>query len=135
MVVVLLISAPAFAISFQAFRSNVDPEKNTKVYIKDFWGKTKGKEVRWSGLVVDVRGGGRGKYKVLISMGKSTQKYSVVLITHDKRAATLKKGQAVSFSGFLHDFSWVTPKQIKNFLKSSKWQKEITVVLSDGRLN
>jgi hypothetical protein len=131
---IMVLSGAAFAMSFGELKGNLDTEKNTRVFVKEYWGKAKGREVTWRGVVTDVRGGARKRYKVFMRVNKKAGHYNVVLVTHQREAASLKKGQSIKFSGFLHDFSWVSGKQFREFIKKSKWSRDITIVLSDGRI-
>jgi len=98
----IFISGAALALTFDEIRTNLDPEKNTKIAIKEYWKSIKGTEVSWSGSVFDVKGG-RGKYKVYLKVGSSVNP-NVVLVTSDEKATGLKKNQSIKFKGRLANY-------------------------------
>lgn len=131
---VLLLSASAFAMSFSELKQNLDRDRNTRAYVKAYWKKVKGRRVSWSGEVVDVGGGFRDRYKVYLRVDSPGIEYNVVLVVKGESAALLKKGSTIRFSGRLHDYSWASRSQIKEFFKDEEWTKEMTVVLDEGRI-
>ncbi|MEW6109142.1 MAG: hypothetical protein AB1632_08290 [Nitrospirota bacterium] len=92
---------------FQKVVDNLDLRKNTKLHVREYWKEIEGKEVVWSGIVFDVRGG-RGKAEVLVAnkIRPAVRGYNIALIVYDvSRAAKLKKGQRIKFKGYLHGYS------------------------------
>lgn len=107
MMAAVLFSGNAYSgESFQKVYDNLDLRKSTKLHVKEYWKEMEGKEVSWSGIVHDVQGG-RGKARVLVANKTRPllKGFNVILIVYDiEKAAKLKRGQAISFKGLLHDF-------------------------------
>lgn len=80
--------------------------KNTSLAAKQYWLSIKGEKVSWKGVVKDVKGG-RGKAAVYINkeVKPSYKGFNVLLSTYDlEKAAQLKIGQTVKFSGYLNRY-------------------------------
>lgn len=99
--IAIFLSGTALALSLSEIEANLDPEKNTKVAIKEYWRSIEGTEVKWSGTVDNVKGG-RNRYKVYVRV--NGRRPNVVFVTTDEQAASLKKGQTIRFSGKLSNF-------------------------------
>jgi len=92
-------------LTFKEVAGNLD-DSNTSLAIKAFWQDANGQVVTWNGKVKDVKGG-RGKAQVTVAnkAGKTYKGYNIVLTTFDMdRAAKLKKGQLIQFSGQLQKY-------------------------------
>lgn len=114
----IFIAGTALALTFDEIKTNLDPNKNTKIAMKEYWKSIEGTEVSWSGNVFDVKGG-RGKYKVYIKVGKTVNP-NVVLVTSDDKASNLKKNQAIKFRGRLANYKG--------------WLGRLTIELTDGEI-
>jgi hypothetical protein len=94
-------------LGFGAVIDNLDLRKNTKLHVKEYWKSIQDQQVTWSGDAFDVQGG-KGRVKVLVA-DKSRplyKGYNIVVITTDiEKAANIKKGQKVRFTGSLHDYN------------------------------
>jgi hypothetical protein len=92
--------------SFGNLLDNMNPRKQTKLYVKEYWKKVKGTEVTWSGVVQDVKGGSsKAKVYVADKLSPLHSGYNIVLVTHDiDKAASLMKGKSLRFTGSLSDF-------------------------------
>lgn len=104
----LMVPAPVFAAgpSFGQVVDHVEEGKNTRLAAKEYWNKVKGVEVSWSGTVHDVRGGSsRAKIYVADRSRPVYKGYNITVVTTDvARAAALKKGMKIRFTGRLDDF-------------------------------
>ncbi len=101
----VLVAQAEQSLSFGEVVDGVNLRKNTKFAVKEYTRTAVGTEVQWQGKVVDVVGG-RGKAKVLVA-NKDRQRhkgYNIVLvvISEIERAATLKKGEQITFTGVIH---------------------------------
>jgi len=132
----LLFVTPAFAVSFDELRSNLDTENNSRVYVKQYWKEAKGKSVSWKGTVVDVKSSAlRKQFKVLVLVDDSALDSNVILVVKNQPSvAKLKNGQGISFTGTLHDYSWGSTQHIKQLFKDEDWARDIVVVLDDVRI-
>lgn len=121
----LLLPAAAHAagVSYGALVDQLQIESKTKAELKETWKKYKGEEVRWSGTVAEVKAGKKNaKVYVLDSSRKNYKGTNIQLNTRDiDRAAKLKRGQTIRFTGRLHNF--------KNHNNGS-----VTISLRDGEL-
>lgn len=105
----LLLLSPVGQAAGPTYASLVDqlnPNKNTKLQLKEIWKKYKGVEVTWSGTVVEVKDG-RKSATIYLSdtTRKSYNKYNITVSVKDKeRAAKLSRGQKVRVKGALYDF-------------------------------
>ncbi|KPK49327.1 MAG: hypothetical protein AMS22_13840 [Thiotrichales bacterium SG8_50] len=105
----LLFFSPAVMAAGPTYASLVDqlnPNKNTKLQLKEIWKKYKGEEVTWSGTVVEVKGGRKSATIYLSDTSrKSYNKYNITVSVNDKeRAAKLNRGQKIRVKGALYDF-------------------------------
>ena len=104
----LALSVHAADLGFATVIDNLDLRKNTKLHVQEYWKGIVGQTVQWSGEAVDVQGGKRSRVKVFIA-DKSRplyKGYNIVVVTHDvEKAANIKKGQKVKFSGQLNEFN------------------------------
>ena len=133
--IVLTFCGMAYGLTIGELRVNLDPDKNTKAYVKEYWKKVSGKQVSGRGKVFEVQGGARKRYKVYVKSGESQLDYNVVLaIKYQSSIAMLKKGQVVSFTGYLHDYSWKSSQHFKKYLKNEQWIKGMIIVLDNARV-
>lgn len=98
--------AVAAGLEFATVVDSLDPQKNTKLAVKEYWKGISGQEVSWSGQVMEVKGGS-SKVKIWVAnKARPLYKgYNIVVVTRDvEKAATLKKGQTVHFKGSLDDY-------------------------------
>lgn len=105
----LLFFSPAGQAAGPSYASLVDqlnPQKNTKLQLKETWKKYKGEEVTWSGTVAEVKDG-RHSAKIYVA-DKSRKLYKTYNITvsvkNKERASALKRGQQIRFKGALNNF-------------------------------
>jgi len=92
--------------TFTQVIDGLDPVQNTKLAMKTNWEEFKGREVAWSGTVVDVEGSS-SKVKILVAeKARPLYKgYNITVITFDvAKAAKLKRGQTVRFKGILNNY-------------------------------
>jgi hypothetical protein len=98
----------AASLSFSTVVDNLDLRKNTKLHVREYWKSIQDQQVSWSGEAYDVQGGFKSRVKLYIA-DKSRplyKGYNIVVSTMDvEKAANIKKGQRVRFSGSLHEFS------------------------------
>ncbi len=124
----------AYGLTIGELSTNLDTDKNTRAYVKEYWRKVSGKQVSGQGKVYEVHGA-RKRYKVFIKSGNSELDYNVVLaIKYQSSVATLQKGQVVRFTGYLHDYSWKSGQHIKKYLKKEQWIKGMVIVLDNARI-
>ena len=98
--------APALAgPSFGTVVDNLDLRKNTRMHAREYCKSVRGEQVSWSGVVHDVRGGKtRAKVYVADRSRPLHAGYNIVVTTTDlEKAASLKRGQNVRFTGSLDD--------------------------------
>ena len=95
------------SIAFGTLVDHLDVRKNTKLHAKEYWRNVEGSEVRWSGVVENVRGGASKAKVYIANKTRPTYKgYNIVVVTLDvPKAANLKKGQHVRFKGMLDGYS------------------------------
>ncbi|MGC3983180.1 MAG: hypothetical protein QM808_18145 [Steroidobacteraceae bacterium] len=98
----------AQSLSFSAVIDNLDLQKNTKLHVTEYWKSVRDQSVSWSGEAYDVQGGKRSMVKLYLA-DKSRPLYKgyniVVTSTDVEKAAAIKKGQRVKFTGTLTDYS------------------------------
>lgn len=103
-----VVTVPVFAagLSFGQVVDSVEEGKNTKLAAKENWNKVKGTEVSWSGTVHDVKGGSSRARIYVADRSRPVYKgYNIAVVTTDvAKAATLKKGMKIRFTGRLDDF-------------------------------
>lgn len=95
------------SMDFIEVTDNVDlnNERNTSLSIETSWSDLKGKEVTWSAVVVDVRGG-RGRAEIYAKKdGKPLYDgYNLVINTFDPaEAGRLRKGDTLVFKGLFEN--------------------------------
>jgi aspartyl/asparaginyl-tRNA synthetase len=92
--------------TYASLVDQLNPNKNTKLQLKEVWKKYKGEEVAWSGTVVEVKDGRKSATIYLSDTSrKSYDKYNITVSVKDKeRAAKLKRGQRIQVKGKLYDF-------------------------------
>jgi hypothetical protein len=93
-------------LSFATVITNLDLRSNTKLHVKEYWKSIQNQQVTWSGEVYDVKAGHGSRVKIMIA--DKTQPifkgYNIVITTTDiEKAANVKKGQRIKFSGTLSD--------------------------------
>jgi hypothetical protein len=95
-------------LSFNAVVDNLDLRKNTKLHVREYWKSIQGQTVTWSGEAFDVQGGAKSRVKIFVAdRAKPLYKgYNIVVTSNDvEKAANIKKGQRVRFTGTLHDYN------------------------------
>ena len=112
------------SITYNEFCDNVDLSKSTSLAVKDFWTKNVGKEFTWSGKVFNVVGGRRENDIYIDNPSRINYKgYNIILVTTDKeKAATLKKGQTISFTGNVYNYKAKSNSLVIVYLKNVKIQ-------------
>jgi len=88
-------------LDFNDFTDHLNLSKNTSMHVSYFWDKAKGKRVKWTGKVVDVKGGG-GKAEITVANSKDPnyEGFNIVLTSYKPgQAAALKKDEYITFSG------------------------------------
>lgn len=102
------VPAPVVAAgpSFGQVVDRVNATRNTKLAARENWNKVRGTEVSWSGTVYDVKGGSsRAKIYVADRSRPVYRGYNIAVVTTDvAKAAALKKGQSIRFTGTLDDY-------------------------------
>lgn len=100
--------AIAANLSFDAVVDNLNMNKNTKLHAREYWRSIEDQQVSWAGDVYDVHGGAKSHVKIYIA-NKSRplyKGYNIVVSTRDvEKAAEVKKGQRIKFTGNLHDYT------------------------------
>jgi len=108
LVCAMVAAAPVFAAGpgFGQVVDSVEEGKNTKLAAKENWNKIKGTEVSWSGTVYDVKGGSsRAKIYVADRSRPVYKGYNITVVTTAvARAAALRKGAKIRFTGRLDDY-------------------------------
>lgn len=103
-----LAAIAATNLNFGAVVDNLDLRNNTKLHAREYWKSIQHQQVTWSGDAYDVQGGTKFRVKLFIA-DKSRplyKGYNIVVTTHDiEKAAAIKKGQSVRFTGTLSDYS------------------------------
>lgn len=103
-----LAAAAAANLSFATVIDNLDLRNNTKLHAREYWKSIQDQQVTWAGEAYDVQGGARSRVKIYVA-DKSRplyKGYNIVVNTNDvEKAANIKKGQRVKFTGALRDFS------------------------------
>lgn len=107
----LMLSLGALAaqsVTFTAVIDNLDLKKNTKLHASEYWKSVRDQSVTWSGETYDVQGGKRSVVKLFLA-DKSRplyKGYNIIVTTTDvEKAAAIKKGQRVRFTGTLRDYN------------------------------
>lgn len=104
---VLTVNAAA-GLSFGAVIDNLDLRKNTKLHVREYWKSIQDQQVSWSGEAYEVQGGAKSRVKLyLADKSRPLYKgYNIVVTSNDvERAATVRKGQRVRFTGTLHGYN------------------------------
>lgn len=106
--VVACAAVAAQALTFTAVIDNLDLKKNTKLHASEYWKSVRDQSVSWSGEAYDVQGGKRAVVKLFLA-DKSRPLYKgynmIVTTTDVDKAAAIKKGQRVRFTGTLRDYN------------------------------
>ncbi len=92
--------------TFTEVVDSLDLTAKTPLYVEQYWLEVKGKEVAWSGVVKNVKGG-RGKAEIqAANESRRTYKgFNLVLVTPDvARASKLEIGQPIRFTGSLYKY-------------------------------
>jgi hypothetical protein len=106
LVLASMAAAESGSMKFGEVVDMLDQTKNTSLAVKTNWQELKGREVNWTGKVVNVKGG-RGRAEILAAnKGRPTYKgHNLVLETYDMTGAgDLKIGQTIKFKGIINDF-------------------------------
>jgi hypothetical protein len=84
----------------------VSGEGNTKLAAQAYWKTVDEQEVTWSGEVVEVKGGRNEANVYVADKSQPLYKgYNIVVKTNDvEKAASLRKGQSIRFSGELENY-------------------------------
>ena len=87
--------------------ANMNPAKNTKLHSTEYWKGVEGKDVKSSANVVGVQG--RRNYAEILVLRRndtpSNGKHNMVLLVPDiAKAAELKVGQSIRFTGTLSEY-------------------------------
>ncbi|OVE81793.1 hypothetical protein BVY04_02495 [bacterium M21] len=85
---------------------DVNNTTNTSMNIKTKWEEVKGRQIRLSGKVVDVKGGRSSAEAYIAIKGKPLYRnYNVIVKTYDLAGAgKLKRGDTVEFDGQLYSY-------------------------------
>ena len=81
--------------------------KTTDLQKQDTWNRYKGKRVRWTGTVEDVKRGLMGGLTLNIKMNSDTITFDIILDlkqSEETRASGLRKGSTVTFLGTLENY-------------------------------
>jgi hypothetical protein len=92
--------------TFTEVVDSLDLTAKTPLYVEQYWLEVKGKEVAWSGVVKNVRGGrGKAEIQAANESRKTYKGFNLVLVTHDiERASKLEIGQPIRFTGSLYKY-------------------------------
>ena len=101
------IGAVAADITMAQVVKSVSAGDNTKLAAEQYWKTVEEKTVTWSGEVVDVKGGRNEANVYVADKSQPLYKgYNIVVKTHNvEKAANLKKGQTVRFTGALERYN------------------------------
>jgi hypothetical protein len=114
--VMILLAAVGFALeaasqgaaspTFTEVVDSLDLTEKTGLYVEQYWQEVKGKEVAWSGVVKNVRGGrGKAELQVANESRKTYKGFNLVLVTYDiATASKLEIGQPIRFTGSLYKY-------------------------------
>lgn len=93
-------------IDFSDLIERLNLNRNTELAVTSYWRSIQDNDVKWTGVVTNVIGGrGRAEVYVANSEGQTYKGYNIVINTYDvDRAARLKKGESIRFSGRLRDY-------------------------------
>ena len=98
--------AAAQKLSFEEIVDNLDQAKQTSLHVKMYWQENQGRDVTWTGVVSNVKGG-RSRAEIYVAnRARQTYKgFNIVLETFDlQRAAQLKIGDTIRFTGRLNNY-------------------------------
>lgn len=117
----LLPTAQAAGVAYGTLVDQLRIENKTKAELKETWKQYKGQEVSWTGTVTEVKTGKKNAKVYLLDSSRKNYKGSNIQLNSREldRAAKLKRGQKVRFTGKLHNF--------KNHNNGS-----VTISLRDG---
>jgi len=109
-------------MTYNDFCNKLDPNKNTSLAVKDFWAKNIGKEFTWTGKVFNVVGGRRENDIYIDNPSRINYKgYNIILATTDKeKAASIKKGETISFTGKVYNYKAKSNSLVIVYLKDVK---------------
>lgn len=105
---VILGAVAAQNLSFGTVIDNLDLGKNTKLHVREYWKSIQNQQVSWSGEAYDVQGGAKSRVKLyLTDKSRPLYKgYNIIVTSNDvEKAATIKKGQRVRFTGTLNNYN------------------------------
>jgi hypothetical protein len=96
-------SAGGADITMAEVVKGVSADGNTKLAAQQYWKAVDEQEVTWSGEVIEVKGGRNEANVYVADKSQPLYKgYNIVVKTYDvEKAANLKKGQTVRFTGEL----------------------------------
>jgi hypothetical protein len=78
------------------------------LHVREYWKSIQDQQVSWSGDAYDVQGGKKSRVKIFIAdKSRPVYKgYNIVVTSHDiAKAANIKKGQRVRFTGTLTGYN------------------------------
>ncbi len=107
-------------LNFVDFTDHLSLDKNTSMHVSYFWEKAKGHNVKWTGQVVDVKGGrSKAEISVLNNKKPSHNGINIILISYNPdQAAALKKGEDITFSGEVYNYKGRAGNPIIVYLKN-----------------
>ena len=106
---ILVVSAHAASgPSFGTVVDNLDVRKSTKLHVREYWKSIQDQQVSWSGDAWEVQGGAKSRVKLyLADKSRPLYKgYNIIVTSSDvDKAANIKKGQRVRFTGTLRAYN------------------------------
>ena len=110
------------ALNFVDFTDHLSLEKNTSMHVSYFWESAKGKRVKWTGKVLDVKGGqGKAEITVINKKKPASDGYNIMLVSYKPgQAAALKKGEYITFSGELYNYKRRSDHSIIVYLNNAE---------------
>jgi hypothetical protein len=110
------------ALNFTDFSEHLDLSKNTSMHVSYFWDNVKGKRVKWTGKVVDVKGGnGKAEITVVNSDDPDFKDFNIVLTSYKPdQAAALKKDEYITFYGDLCTYKGAGKQPIIVYLDNAE---------------
>lgn len=92
------------------------------MHVSYFWDNAKGRRVKWTGKVVDVKGG-RGKAEITVLNDKKPayKGFNIILVSYKTdQAAALKKGEYITFSGDIYNYKGRSGNPIIVYLNNAE---------------
>jgi hypothetical protein len=93
-------------ITFEKVVEGLDGQKNTQLFVQQFWKNVFGKELVSSGEVVDVRPAkGQAEVQVCNKAKPCAERLNLRLIVPmQSQAAVLRRGQQINFKGYIESY-------------------------------